>query len=67
MITCKGFREQFFQARMTQIKFAMLSEVHPSRVSKVLNGDLMSMSELDRFCQALSCQPGDLIEWEADK
>lgn len=64
MITCKGFREQFFQARMTQIKFSMLCGVHPSRVNKVLNGDVMSMAELDKFCKALKCQPGDLIEWE---
>lgn len=64
MITCKGFREQFFQARTTQIRFAILSEVHPSRVSKILNGDVMSTAELDKFCKALNCQPGDLIEWE---
>ena len=64
MITCNGFREQFFQARTTQIRFAILSEVHPSRVSKILNGDVMSTAELDKFCKALNCQPGDLIEWE---
>ena len=67
MITCNGFREQFFQARMSQIKFSILCEVHPSRVSKILNGDVMSTNELDKFCKALNCQPGDLIEWEVER
>ena len=26
----------------------------------------ITLETLDRICRALQCQPGDLLEWEAD-
>ena len=66
MITCKGLMKQFEQSKLTQVRFAIKCEVHPARVSRILNGSKITTNEIDSFCRGLKCQPGDLIEWEAD-
>ena len=35
--------------------------------TKLRNGKLPSWMILDRICELLNCQPGDLIEWVKDE
>ena len=39
-----------------------------ANLSVLKNGraKVVKLETLDRICRALQCQPGDLLEWEAD-
>ena len=42
--------------------------ITPANLSILKNGraKAVKLETLDRICKALQCQPGDLLEWEAD-
>lgn len=64
MITSNGLVKQFEDSGKNQSKFSLDCGVHSSRFNVILKGGKIRMSEIERFCKALECQPGDLIEWE---
>jgi len=65
MLTCKGLKKQFEQSGLSQNKFALLLGIDKSELSRILNG-LRSPSSMEicKMCEALGCQPCDVIEWE---
>ena len=50
---------------MTQKELAEKTGVRPPTVSAICTGTAkhIPVTVLDRFCEALNCQPGDLIEY----
>lgn len=50
---------------MTQKELAEKTGVRPPTVSAICTGTAkhIPVGVLDRFCQTLSCQPGDLMEY----
>lgn len=64
MITSKGLKKQFEDSKKSQARFALDCGVDASRFNKILKGHGIRISELNRFCEGLGCQPADLIEWE---
>ena len=47
--------------------FAQRAEILPQHLSKVLNGQVEpTLRTISRFCMALDCQPGDILEYLPD-
>lgn len=65
MITCNGLKRQLKQSGLSQNKFAEIVGMDPSRFSRILRGlSTLSLPEIGKICEALDCQPGDVIERE---
>lgn len=64
MIDFTGVRVELARKRMTQKRLAEITGIRPPTISKIYLGtiDRLPMDVLDRICQALDCQPGDLME-----
>ena len=41
--------------------------VHPSVVNKLKKNERVNTDTIDRLCYLLDCQPGDLMEYVAEK
>lgn len=41
--------------------------VHPSVVNKLRKNERVNTDTIDRLCRLLDCQPGDLMEYVAEK
>lgn len=63
---CLPLANLYSQARIngiTQAEFAKKCKIDPSRMSKFLNGvALPSTKELAKICEALQCQPNNILE-----
>lgn len=65
MITCNGLKRQLKQSGLSQNKFAEIVGMDPSRFSRILRGlSTLSLPEIGKICEALDCQPCDVIERE---
>lgn len=53
---------------LSQNELARLTQMSPQNIQKIEQGDAKSMTfrSLARFCQALKCQPGDLLVYIED-
>lgn len=68
MIDFTGVRVELARKRMTQKRLAEITGIRPPTISKIYLGtiDRLPVDVLDRICQALDCQPGDLMEYVSD-
>lgn len=68
MIDFTGVRVELARKKMTQKRLAEITGIRPPTISKIYLGtiDRLPVDVLDRICQALDCQPGDLMEHIAD-
>lgn len=41
--------------------------IHPATISKLQKNQRVNTDTIDRLCELLECQPGDLMEWMPDK
>lgn len=64
MIDFTGVRVELARKKMTQKRLAEITGIRPPTISKIYLGtiDRLPVDVLDRICQALDCQPGDLME-----
>ncbi len=53
---------------ISQNELARLTQMSPQNIQKIEQGDAKSLTfkTLGKFCQALECQPGDLLVYEND-
>ena len=53
---------------LSQNELARLTQMSPQNIQKIEQGEAKSMTfkTLGRFCQALKCQPGDLLVYIDD-
>ena len=56
------------ERRISQKKLAEMAHLRPSTVNMVYNekAQRIDFDVLNRFCKALNCQPGDLLEYLPD-
>ena len=68
MIDFTGVRVELARKKMTQKRLAEITGIRPPTISKIFLGtiDRLPVDVLDRICQALDCQPGDLMEFIPD-
>src|SRR5437773_2133033 len=55
--------EKLEQAEMTAYRLAQITEIHETQIGKLKNGNAkgITFETLDKLCEALSCEPGDLL------
>ena len=55
--------------RISQIRLSEMTKVHVNTVNAMYNERLkrIDLGVLSRICQALQCQPGDLLEFVSDE
>ena len=51
---------------MNTVQLAQVSGISRATISKMLNGHRIYTDVLGRICEALSCQPGDIMEYIPD-
>lgn len=68
MIDFTGVWVELARKRMTQKRLAEITGIRPPTISKIYLGtiDRLPVDVIDRICQALDCQPGDLMEYIPD-
>lgn len=68
MIDFTGVRVELARKKMTQKRLAEITGIRPPTISKIYLGtiDRLPVDVLDRICQALDCQPGDLMGYVQD-
>ena len=56
----KGFK--------SQVQLAQAAGIHKDRVNKILNGKDrgLTLATINKFCRALECQPGEILEYIPD-
>ncbi len=54
--------------KMSVGEFARAVDLSPANVAVLKNGRAKAIrfSTLERICEVLECQPGDILRWEAD-
>ena len=55
------------RAEMTAYRLAQLTGIHETQIGKLKNGKAkgITFETLDKLCEALDCEPGDLLVREA--
>lgn len=55
--------EKMGQAGMTAYRLAQLTEIHETQIGRLKNGKAkgITFDTLDRLCEALNCEPADLL------
>jgi putative transcriptional regulator len=55
--------EKLEQADLTAYRLAQITEIHETQIGKLKNGKAkgISFETLDKICEALNCEPGDLL------
>ncbi|MEW6211035.1 MAG: helix-turn-helix transcriptional regulator [Acidobacteriota bacterium] len=55
--------EKLEQAGMTAYRLAQLTEIHETQIGRLKNGKAkgITFETLDKLCEALNCEPGDLL------
>lgn len=53
---------------MTQKALAEATGIRPNTIGEIYNelAERISLDQLDKICEVLDCQPGDIIVWEPD-
>lgn len=57
------------EMRMSQKALAEATGIRPNTIGEIYNelSERISLDHLDKICEVLGCQPGELIVWEPDK
>ena len=57
------------EIRMTQKELATVTGIRPNTIGELYHElvDKVSLEQLDKICEALDCQPGDLLEYVPDE
>lgn len=65
MIDFSGVKVMLARRKMTQKQLAEVTGIRPPTISKICLGtiDRLPIDVLDRICDALDCQPADLMEF----
>lgn len=63
MIDFSGVKVMLARRKMTQKQLAEITGIRPPTVSKICLGtiDRLPVEALNRICEALDCQPADLM------
>lgn len=63
MIDFSGVRVELARKKMTQKRLAEITGIRPPTISKIFLGTIsrVPVDVLDKICQVLDCQPGDLM------
>lgn len=61
--------EKLEQFGMTAYRLAQLTEIHETQIGRLKNGRAkgITFETLDMLCEALNCEPGDLLVRNKDK
>ena len=68
MIDFSGVRVELARKKMTQKRLAEITGIRPPTISKIFLGTIsrVPVDVLDKICQVLDCQPGDLMVYVPD-
>lgn len=57
------------EIRMTQKELATVTGIRPNTIGELYHElvDKVSLEQLDKICEALECQPGELMVWVPNK
>jgi putative transcriptional regulator len=68
MIRLKVFERMAQKGFKTRLALAEATGVHHNSLGKVVNGDVLALrfDTLNKLCEVLECQPGDLLEYVPD-
>lgn len=58
--------EALRQEGYTSYKLRMDKLMSESTIQKLRNGETVAMSNIDVICRLLTCQPGDLLEYQSE-
>ena len=55
--------EKMEYSEITAYRLAQMTEIHETQIGRLKNGKVKSVSfeTLDKLCEALGCEPGDLL------
>ena len=55
--------EKLREANMTAYRLAQLTDIHETQVGRLKNGKVkgITFDTLEKLCEALNCEPGDLL------
>ena len=55
--------EKLEEAEMTAYRLAQVTQIHETQIGKLKNGKAkgITFETLDKLCEALNCEPGDLL------
>jgi len=65
MIKTKAIKHLMIDAGFSsQVELAKKAGIHKDRINKILNNKHggLTLGTVDRICEALECQPGDILE-----
>lgn len=63
MISYKPFQKLLIDKGLKKTEFMKLAGLSGATMAKLNSKQYVSLEVIDRICAALSCQPGDLIEY----
>jgi putative transcriptional regulator len=66
MITYKPFQKLLIDRDLLKKDVMKLAGISNATMAKLGSNEYVSLEVIDRLCKALSCQPGDLIEYIPD-
>ena len=52
----------------SQLQLSEATGIHKDRLNKILNGKEtgLTLATIDKFCRALDCQPGEILQYVPD-
>lgn len=55
--------EKLEEAEMTAYRLSQITDIHETQIGKLKNGKTkgITFEALDKICDALNCEPGDLL------
>lgn len=64
MITYKPLLIQLINRNMTKTQLKDAIGLSPSTLAKLAKNEYVSLEVIERICEYLNCQPGDIISFE---
>ena len=66
-ISYKPLLKLLIDRGMKKQELMQQAEISKSTMAKLSTNEYISLEVIDKICAALSCQPGDLLEYVPDK
>ena len=66
-ISHNGLRKLLIDKNMKKVDMMNQVGISSSTVAKMTNGELVSMKVLEKICEKLDCDFGDMIHYEKDQ
>lgn len=67
MISFRPLRILMADRNLGKMDIVKMANLSPTTARKMWNNEYVALSVIDRLCEVLNCQPGDLIEYVPEK